>query len=122
MDKREHSIEVLPECVQIFNRIEEKLDNLVTKADKINGRYDEHLAEAIPYRGKVDMHDNKFCQMEAHRRWLIGLQVSTLTIIVLQIVGFVYLWGQLTKTVEINTGRITGIEFNIDKLHPRTVK
>jgi hypothetical protein len=42
--------------------------------------------------------------------WIIALAI--------QVAGFCYMWGQLTKMVEINTGRISAIEI----LHPRITK
>lgn len=65
---------LLPECNQIFinlgkdnldllKKIEElkldlneKLAQLIDRADKINGRYDKHLEESVVYRIEVEKH------------------------------------------------------------------
>jgi hypothetical protein len=95
----------LAECVERYNNIVDKLEGLILRLDKMNGRYDTHLVEAISYRATVDVHTKKFDEMTAHRRWLIGIQISTISMIAVQIVTFAYLWGSLNKQVEINTKR-----------------
>ena len=95
----------LAECVERYNHIVDKLDGLIQRLDKINGRYEKHLDEAIPYRGKVDEHTEKFTRMDTNGRWAMGIQISTVIAIVVQVVTFAFLWGSLTKQVEINTHR-----------------
>jgi hypothetical protein len=51
----------------------------------------------------------------AWRMAIVGLAATGLISLALQIGGFVYLWGQLTKVVEVNSGRICLLE----ELHPR---
>ena len=48
----EHS-NLLPECKQIFLRLEEKIDSLINRADKINGRYEKHINESELHRYSV---------------------------------------------------------------------
>ena len=49
----EHT-EIIPECKQMFIRLEEKIDGLIQRADKVNGRYEKHMDESTLYRKKVD--------------------------------------------------------------------
>ena len=55
---------LLPECKQMFARLDEKLDNLITRADRINGRYEKHMEESVLYRRFVDRHEQKIAHME----------------------------------------------------------
>jgi hypothetical protein len=84
-------------------------------------RFDKHEGESIPIRDSVKTHAvqiqmlvDKFGEIASIRNSMFGIVFA----IVLQIGSFVYMWGQLTKIVEINSGRITAIE----ELHPRMVK
>jgi hypothetical protein len=106
-ERREEPMHMQPlaECVERYKHIVDKLDGIAQRLDKINGRYEKHLEEAIPYRSVVDSHKDKFTQMETHRRWVIGIQVTTMIAIFIQIVGFFYLYGGLNKQVDINTSR-----------------
>jgi hypothetical protein len=115
----------LAECTERYKRVEDKIDNinfsirgLVEKSDKINGRYEHHLEEAIPYRSKVDEQERKLLLNESFNRQMVGIQISVVLSILIQIGAFVYLWGGLTKQVEINTGRLSSIE----DIHPRYTK
>jgi hypothetical protein len=108
-------MEPLAQCIERYNSICEKLDSVVERLDKINGRYDSHLIESVAYRATVDAHTKRFDTAQDQTRWIIGLLVSTLITIVIQICTFAFLWGQLTKRVEINTDRLSQIEV----IHPR---
>jgi len=110
----QHS-EPLAECMERYKAICDKLDGLINRLDKINGRYDAHLLESITYRSAVDSHTKKFEQMEDQTRWIIGILVSLIVTILIQISTFAFLWGQLTKTVESSQDRLTQIE----QIHPR---
>lgn len=112
----------LAECIERYKRLEDKIMAVLSVVQevrleqvKINTRYEKHLEEAIPYRSQVDAHETRFEQNDVHGRWLVGILVSILVTIFLQIGTFVYLWGRITKQVEINTVRMTSIE----DLHPR---
>lgn len=107
--------EPLAECIERYKAICDKLDALVIRFDRINGRYDAHLVESVSYRAAVDAHNKRFDTMENQTRWIIGVLISTTLTIIIQISTFAYLWGQLTKRVEINTDRLSQIEV----LHPR---
>jgi hypothetical protein len=114
MDEEKHSTMILPVCLEIFKRIEDKVDLLINQTEKIHDKF----SEITELRQAVKEHEKKFSQLDVHRRWAIGIEISTITIIAIQIVGFVYLWGNLTKTVEVNSGRIVTLE----ELHPRVAK
>ncbi|MBM4137343.1 MAG: hypothetical protein FJ241_11005 [Nitrospira sp.] len=64
-------------CKEIFKNINEKLDGLVTRADKINGRYEKHMEESIYYRNRVERHDEKMKLLT----WLFG--ILTIPVIIL---------------------------------------
>jgi len=98
-------MEMLPECVQVFKRVEEKIDELVSNTRAINGRYQKHLEDAIPYRSKVDEIDKSIIESKLIRRQMMGAFGGIIFAIVAQIVTFAVLWGGLTKQVEINTDR-----------------
>ncbi len=65
----------LAECMQIFKRIEQKIDSrsshtdellagLIQRADRINGRYEKHINESTDYRRKVDKHEHALESLE----------------------------------------------------------
>jgi hypothetical protein len=112
-------MEPLAQCIERYNAIVEKLDGLVDRFDKINGRYDSHLVESVAYRAAVDAHTKRFDTAEDQTRWIIGVMVSIIMTIIIQISTFAFLWGQLTKRVEVNTYHLDMIDSSIDKLHPR---
>jgi len=67
--------EPLAECLQIFKRIEQKIDarsahtdellaGLIQRADRINGRYEKHIKESTEYRRKVDKHEHTLDSLE----------------------------------------------------------
>jgi hypothetical protein len=85
---------LLPECKIMFKQLEDKIDNLIVGVEK---RDKEHATNG---------------------RWIIGLMATIILTIVIQIGVFLFMWGQLTKQVEINSGRI----YSIEELHPRTTK
>lgn len=52
-------------------------------------------------------------QMEKHMEQGHGWRVALIGVIIaifIQIIGFAYLWGGMSKQVEINTGRLTKVE------------
>jgi len=98
-------MEMLPECIQVFKRVEEKVDEIVQSTRAINGRYQKHLEEAIPYRSKVDEIEKTVIEAKLIRRQMVGAFGGIIFAIVAQIVTFAVLWGSLTKQVEINTDR-----------------
>ena len=104
-----HETTPLAECTLRYNNIVEKLDGLCQRLDKINGRYEKHLEESIPYRAEVNEHREKFKELAVHRRFVIGLQTSTIITVILQMLTFSYLWGGITKQVEVNTARWTHV-------------
>ena len=55
---------ILAECVQRFDNLSEKLEMLIARSDRINGRYENHLEESTPYRSKVDRHEHRLELME----------------------------------------------------------
>ena len=114
MDISEHSNIILPVCVEIFKRLEGKIDVLLEQTNKLNDKFQE-VAEL---RAMVHSHEEKFAQLDVHRRWAIGMQVSTIVIIAVQIGSFLFLWGSLNKQVAVNTDRIASIE----EIHPRVAK
>ena len=50
---------MLPECLQVFKRIEDKIDVLVKYDEKMNGKYEEHIKDSVYYRNRVERHDEK---------------------------------------------------------------
>jgi hypothetical protein len=74
---------MLPECIQMFKRLDEKLDGLIDRADRINGRYEKHMDESVLFRKMVDRHDH-FIEL-AHEeklntakasQWRVGIIVG----------------------------------------------
>ena len=98
-------MEMLPECIQVFKRVEEKIDELVNSTRLINGRYQKHLEEAIPYRSKVDGIEKLQIENGVYKKQVVLSLIGVIFAIILQIVTFAYLWGGLNKQVEVNTGR-----------------
>jgi hypothetical protein len=114
----------LAECLERYKRLEDKIalilevvNSLRDKANEINGRYEHHLEEAIPFRAIVAQHEKRFTENDSYKRQLTGILVSVVIAILLQVGSFLYMWGTLSKQVEVNTGRLTGLE----NIHPRTV-
>lgn len=98
-------MDMLPECIQVFKRVEEKIDELVTSTRAINGRYQKHLEEAIPYRSKVDEQERKITENSVYKKQIMLSMIGVIFAIILQIATFAYLWGGLSKQVEVNTSR-----------------
>jgi hypothetical protein len=70
--------------------------------------------EAIDKRinGSIDdIHDH----IKAGSNWRLGI-VGVGVMVIIQTLALSFMWGQLCRTVEINSGRITAME----DLHPRT--
>jgi len=105
----------LAECIERNKNIADKLDQMITRLDKINGRYEKHLEEAVPIRAMVTMHEERLGAIVAHRHWIIGVVTSVVFTLLIQTGALIYFYGQLTRQVEINTGRIE----NIETIHPR---
>ena len=120
-ERRMHPMhfEPLAECVERNKYILEKLSGLVDRFDRINGRYDTHLVESITYRTAVDMHTKRFDSSEKQTQWIIGLMAGVLTTMVMQVVTFAFLWGSLTKRVEVNTDRLAVIETDTKVFHTK---
>jgi hypothetical protein len=95
--------EILPECVQRFDRLDEKLDELIKRADRINGRYEKHMEESVKYRREVDRHEhllgvidkeNQLMKDEKwntskNSQWRVGLIVGVIMTIFTAIVRFI---------------------------------
>jgi len=74
---------ILPECIEMFKNVNYKLDQLIERADKINGRYEKHIDESSKYRKSVDRHDHILDLMEKEKyntsknaQWRVGLIVG----------------------------------------------
>jgi len=85
-------------------------------------QYDQHLAESVPFRDKVNMIDASLGYLvkavDAFRNSDFTIKMSLVGIvfaIIVQIGGFVYLWGRLTQNVETIEKRVCVIE----QLFPR---
>lgn len=85
-------------------------------------QYDAHLSESVPFRDKVSMIDASLGYLvkavEAYKNSDFTIKMSLVGIvfaILVQIGGFIYLWGRLTQTVEITAQRVQVIE----DMHPR---
>jgi hypothetical protein len=107
----EHNTAILPVCIEIFKRLEEKVDTLIVKADSIHNRFEE----VSELRTKIVAHDAKFVQLDVHRCWVIGLQVSVILIICIQVGTFLFMWGSMSNQVKVDVGRINSLE----EIHPR---
>jgi hypothetical protein len=82
MDK---NTSIRAECVQMFRRLDEKLDGLISRADRINGRYEKHMIDGEVYRKSVLRHEHLLELMEKEKlntnkasQWRIGLIVGGL--------------------------------------------
>jgi hypothetical protein len=85
-------------------------------------QYDQHLAESVPFRDKVNMIDASLGYLvkavDAFRGSDFTIKMSLIGIvfaIVVQIGGFVYLWGKMTQHVDDIDKRVVTIE----QLFPR---
>jgi len=81
--------DIRPECIQRFDRLNEKLDGLIQRADRINGRYEKHMEEGIKYRRDVDRHEHMLNIIEKEKlnsakasQWRVGLIVGLVMSIV----------------------------------------
>lgn len=84
---------ILPECVQMFKNVEFKLDQLIDRADKINGRYEKHLDSSESYRKLVDQHEyaldlikNEKFNTAKLSQWRVGLIASVMTAVLTTII------------------------------------
>jgi hypothetical protein len=103
--KEIHPMEILPECVQMFKRLEDKVDFLVENTNIINGRYQKHIEESYPVRSKVDELDKIQIKNDIYKNQMIGVQIGIIVTIFVQVCAFSYLWGNITKEVQVNTSR-----------------
>ena len=92
------------------DKLETKIDRIESAVHKI-----DKTASAIDVRVNGSI-DDISKHIEHGTAWRISI-VGIAGLIVLQIIGFVFMWGQLCKVVETNTARIEGME----ELHPRVV-
>jgi len=102
---------LLPECTEIFKRLEEKIDSLIIRADKVNGRYERHIDSSNDYRKQVDQNTIILKDLLNIKVWLRGV----IFVIVLGILSTAVGWGSLVTSVITNTDRLIQIE----QLHPR---
>lgn len=112
VDKRKHET-MLPECVEIFRRIEEKVDSLIQRADKINGRYEKHLEESVGRIAQIERHDESLKNLIGIKVWGRGL----LTTIAIGAVSSILGYGMLMNQVRIDSVKINDLEHwrtNID--------
>jgi hypothetical protein len=96
-----------------------ELNDLCVEKFKI---LDRHVEESVEVRDAVKEHELKIKWAEDTVKAIMN---SALTIkmslagvvvaILLQVGGFIYLWGGLNKTVEVNSGRLNTLE----EIHPR---
>jgi hypothetical protein len=76
-------MEVLPECKEMFKALDNKLDQLIERSDRIDHRYERHIEESVKYRREVDKHElllnliekEKLNTMKASQ-WRVGLIVG----------------------------------------------
>lgn len=111
MDENEHSKVILPVCIEIFKRLEDKVDTLLDKTDKLN----EKFIEINELKEKVKLHEAKFVGLETNHKFVIGILSSIVVAILIQIGTFLYFWGDLNRQVNMDSRRIETIE----EIHPR---
>lgn len=104
-ERRKNHMEMLPECIQVFKRVEEKIDVLIDYNKEINGRYQKHIEESVPFRSKVAEIDREIAKHDVYKNQLTGAMTGIVFAIIVQVVSFSYLWGSINKQVEINTNR-----------------
>jgi hypothetical protein len=87
--------EILPECVQRFDNLSEKLDGLIQRADRINGRYEKHIEESVKYRREVDKHEHLLGVIEKEKlntvknaQYRVGIIVGIIMTIFTAVVRF----------------------------------
>jgi hypothetical protein len=80
---------ILAECVQRFDRLDEKLDMLIDRSDRIDSRYEKHIETSTAYREKVERHDHLLSLIEKEKlntlkasQWRIGIIVGCIVGIV----------------------------------------
>jgi len=87
-------------------------------------QYDEHLKESIPVRDSLKTMES--CvgwltkRLDAIENSALSIKLSLIGVVIailMQIGGFIYLWGGLNKQVDTNNKRIAEIE----ELFPRHV-
>ena len=95
----EHS-QITSECREIFKRVDEKLDALIGRADKINGRYDKHMDEGVSFRAMVMQHEEK---LKSHDTIRTELRVWALSSIIVFISGCVWIGGKMASLDRLET-------------------
>lgn len=105
VDHRQH-VDVLPQCIEMFRRVEEKVDLLITRADKINGRYEHHLEESIIRVAQIERHDEAIKNLVSLKEWGKGFVATIIIGSISSLIGY----GMLLNQVRVNTDRITRIE------------
>lgn len=103
---------MLAECKEVFKRLEaqtkavinhvdesskhtdNKLDGVIKRLDRVNGRYEKHLDESVDYRRAVDEHEILLKQIKEEKhnttkqsQWRIGIIVATGAILAQIIIG-----------------------------------
>lgn len=102
---------LLPECREIFIRLEEKIDNLITRADKINGRYEKHIDTSSNYRKQIDENTLIIKNLLNIKNWLRGVVLTIIIGVLSTAIG----WGSLLSSVNNNQEKIMQLE----DIHPR---
>jgi hypothetical protein len=86
---------LIPECKEIFRRLDEKMDRLLNYTDKINGRYEKHIEESTPYRIQIERQEVNLNSIMALRRWWNGAVLT----IVFALLSLAMIWGSLITRV-----------------------
>jgi hypothetical protein len=97
--------EMLPECIERNKRVEGKLDDIKTSVDKMASRTQSFIDDAIAYHARIMQIERRMDGYDADAKWFKGILVSIVLVIVVQIGGFLFLWGQMTNQVQTNTHR-----------------
>lgn len=105
-ERRKHPMQILPECNEIFKRIEEKVDRLIEIDTRRNGKWDEHIKTSIDYRMKVENHETILSNIVELKRWWYGAVFTISLCIVSLAVG----WGMAINQIKVNTEKINLID------------
>jgi hypothetical protein len=82
--RKMHHDGILPECNQVFIRLEDKIDSLIDRTDKINGRYEKHMEESQIYRHKVTKNDIRIVIIQ----WVLAvIAIPTIYLLIRIIAG-----------------------------------
>jgi hypothetical protein len=91
----------LAECIERYKRIDEKLDMVISRLDKVNGRYEKHMDDSINRVAMLESHDSILKDYVSIKAWIRGL---TFTMVLVLFSGAVA-WGMLKNQVDVNTER-----------------